>query len=197
MNAVVAAGTPQDLWIRVEQEAAVNNADKTGTNPYKVTSLQKRIGKLSTLLLFFYLCIIVYFVLFSDSLGRTIGYHDYQYNLTPFREIQRFIIYRDSFSLPMFILNLLGNLMILAPLGFLLPLIRMKKTGPGRILINAGLISLSVELLQLVTKVGVFDVDDLILNTVGSLIGYAIYRLARPFVYQHYQYLEESNHASD
>ena len=175
----------------------MSNDNKTPVNSKKVTSLRRRIGIFSTFLLIFYLCVIVYFVLFSDSLGRNIGYHHYQYNLTPFQEIRRFIIYRDAVSVPLFIVNLLGNLMILAPLGFLLPVIRMKKTGPGRILINACLISLSIELLQLVSKVGVFDVDDLMLNTAGSLIGYLVYRMIRPFLHHHYQYLEENNHASD
>lgn len=175
----------------------MSNSDTTPANPKKTAGLRKKIGRFSTLLLVFYLCVIIYFVLFSDSLGRNTGYHHYQYNLTPFQEIQRFIIYRDAVSVPLFILNLLGNLMILAPLGFLLPVIRMKKTGPGRILINACLISLSIELLQLVSKVGVFDVDDLILNTAGSLIGYLVFRMIRPFLQHHYQYLEENNHASD
>lgn len=39
------------------------------------------------------------------------------------------------------------------------------------------LFSLCVELLQLVAKVGVFDVDDLILNTLGGLMGFWIYYL--------------------
>jgi glycopeptide antibiotics resistance protein len=35
--------------------------------------------------------------------------------------------------------------------------------------------SFAVEVVQLVLKLGCFDVDDLILNTVGGLIGYLIY----------------------
>jgi len=128
-------------------------------------------------------CIIVYFVLFSDKLGRVTGYETFQYNLTPFQEIRRFITYRDSVPLWVFILNLLGNLLIFAPLGFLVPLMRTRKTGVIRIFIYSFLFSLGIEILQLVTRVGVFDVDDIILNTAGGLIGYVLYLFTR-FLYR-------------
>ena len=44
------------------------------------------------------------------------------------------------------------------------------------------LFSLCIETLQLITKVGVFDVDDLMMNTVGGLIGWIIYCIIR-FIY--------------
>ena len=175
----------------------MNVSGKNRKDQIKSLSIRKQIGRFSGLLLLFYLCIIVYFVLFSDSLGRTIGYRDYQFNLVPFQEIRRFITYRDSISVPVFVLNLLGNLVIFAPMAFLLPAIRMKKTGPVRILIYAFFLSLGIEVLQLVTKVGVFDVDDLILNTAGSMIGYIIYLLVKPVMLNQLTYLEDKNEASD
>ena len=39
-------------------------------------------------------------------------------------------------------------------------------------------LSLVVELLQLIFKVGSFDVDDLLLNTVGGMLGFLVYFLA-------------------
>ena len=36
-------------------------------------------------------------------------------------------------------------------------------------------ISLTMEVIQLLTKVGCFDVDDMILNTLGAALGYGIY----------------------
>ena len=49
-------------------------------------------------------------------------------------------------------------------------------------IIYAFLFSLCIETLQLITKVGVFDVDDLMMNTVGGLIGWIIYCIIR-FIY--------------
>ena len=40
-------------------------------------------------------------------------------------------------------------------------------------------ISLLFELFQLYTGIGVFDVDDLLLNTCGGMIGYLLYKIAR------------------
>ena len=37
--------------------------------------------------------------------------------------------------------------------------------------------SLFIELMQLITKVGSYDVDDLIMNTVGGILGYIAYRI--------------------
>ena len=56
---------------------------------------RKRLGSLSLLLLILYGCVVIYFVLFSDRLGRGDGYSTYRYNLVPFEEIRRFIIYRN------------------------------------------------------------------------------------------------------
>ena len=62
------------------------------------------------------------------------------------------------------------------------PVWRLEKTGCIRIIIYAFLFSLCIETLQLITKVGVFDVDDLMMNTVGGLIGWIIYCIIR-FIY--------------
>jgi len=143
---------------------------------------RKRLGSLSLLLLILYGCVVIYFVLFSDRLGRGDGYSTYRYNLVPFEEIRRFIIYRNYVSAGAFLLNLFGNLLVFFPIGFLVPIWRLEKTGCIRIIIYAFLFSLCIETLQLITKVGVFDVDDLMMNTVGGLIGWLIYCIIR-FIY--------------
>ncbi|HIW58621.1 MAG TPA: VanZ family protein [Candidatus Anaerobutyricum avicola] len=139
---------------------------------------RKRIGSLSFFLLIIYACVVLYFVLFSDRLGRVEGYSTYRYNLIPFVEIRRFILYRDYVSRGAFLLNLVGNLLVFFPVGMLVPLWRTKKTGFIRILIYTFLFTLCIETLQLVTKVGVFDVDDLLMNTLGGLAGWLCYCLA-------------------
>ncbi len=140
---------------------------------------RKKIGWLSFILLILYGCVVLYFVLFSDRLGRVEGYSTYRYNLIPFQEIRRFIIYRDYVSTEAFLVNLVGNLLVFFPVGMLVPLWRnTKRTGCIRILIYTFLFTLSIETLQLVTRVGVFDVDDLLMNTLGGLAGWICYRIA-------------------
>ncbi|MHB8049644.1 MAG: VanZ family protein [Coriobacteriia bacterium] len=82
--------------------------------------------------------------------------------------------------------NLLGNLLLLVPLGALGPLAWRKLDKWGRI-IGAGLsISVSIEVLQFAKRffdmTGMtrsVDIDDVLLNTAGVAIGYAAYRVGR------------------
>ena len=90
---------------------------------------RKEIGLLSLFLLIIYVGIVVYFVLFSDRLGRVDGYSTYRYNLVPFEEIRRFIQYRDYVTTGAFILNLIGNLLVFFPVGFLVPIWKTNKKG--------------------------------------------------------------------
>ncbi len=135
-------------------------------------------------LLLLYIGILIYFVLFSDQLGRADGYNTYRYNLVPFQEIHRFIAYRNSVTLWAFLLNLIGNVFVFVPIGFLFPMIGKREVGLIRAMASALGLSLCIELLQLVTRVGVFDVDDLILNTLGGAIGWMAFCLTRKLFYQ-------------
>ena len=73
--------------------------------------------------------------------------------------------------------NILLNFCMFLPLGFLLPLGFQSLRKGWKVLILAFGSSLAIELLQLVTKRGMFEPDDLLGNTVGALIGYGIFLL--------------------
>ena len=75
--------------------------------------------------------------------------------------------------------NLLGNLIGFVPLGLLLPLILPWFRNGFKILIAGFLISLGYETVQLLTGLGVFDVDDLILNTSGAFAGFILFYLIK------------------
>ena len=122
-----------------------------------------------------YLWILFYFLFFAESMGRTYVGREYHYNLVPFREIMRFVRYRESLGNMAVILNLLGNIFIFVPFGIFLPLLaRGCRRFPYMVFLSFDL-SLVVEILQLLSKVGSFDVDDLLLNTLGGAIGYIGY----------------------
>ena len=70
--------------------------------------------------------------------------------------------------------NVLLNVAMFVPLGFLLPLL-WKKFRKWYAAIPTGFgFSLAIELAQLITCKGVFDVDDLFANTLGAMIGYLL-----------------------
>ncbi|MGU8605254.1 VanZ family protein, partial [Clostridium perfringens] len=61
--------------------------------------------------------------------------------------------------------------------GFLIPLLFKKIHNVGSIFIVSFGISLTIELIQLLTGLGFFDVDDIILNVLGGIIGYLILKI--------------------
>jgi glycopeptide antibiotics resistance protein len=71
-------------------------------------------------------------------------------------------------------LNLAGNLALLFPLGFLLPdgFIYLRR---AQIFYVAFFMALSIETVQALFKIGIFDVDDVLLNGLGLIGGYFIY----------------------
>ena len=104
------------------------------------------------------------------------------YNLVPLTTIRSFLTLHPSTSTSAKVFNLLGNIVLFIPFGFLLPIIfkRLRKFAP--ILLATFLVSLFFELFQLITHTGNFDVDDLILNSIGGLFGYVSYRIGLKFL---------------
>lgn len=133
--------------------------------------------KMGWVLFLLYLALLVYFLFFAESFGRTDSTRSgYSYNLTPLKEIKRFWIYREKLGMRAFLLNIIGNIVGFIPAGFFLPIVsRRSKKWYNTVWIGFGF-SFSVELAQLVFKVGSFDVDDMILNTAGAALGYLLYQ---------------------
>lgn len=82
-------------------------------------------------------------------------------------------------------LGFICNIILFLPLGFLMPIINRKVYNAKRIVLIGFLISFIIELLQLMTSIAgltydrVFDVDDIIANVIGSVIGFLIYKSLR------------------
>ncbi len=79
------------------------------------------------------------------------------------------------------LLNVVGNIVIFLPLGILLPIFFQKLTRKQIVLIGSG-VSLIIELLQGIIGLGIFDIDDLMTNTLGTLLGVIVYtKLCKPW----------------
>ncbi len=76
-------------------------------------------------------------------------------------------------------INLAGNVLLFIPAGWLLPRIFRKLHSFWRFLLCCILSISAVELLQLVTLRGSLDVDDLILNLSGMLLGFILYHITK------------------
>ena len=91
-------------------------------------------------------------------------------NIIPFAEILRYKI-----SSHLFLLNVIGNILLLVPFGFIISSYVKPNKFYLPVLISF-LVSITIEFVQL--NIGrSFDVDDIILNTIGATFGYLIYKL--------------------
>lgn len=95
-------------------------------------------------------------------------------NFTPFKTIRMYIRYYErlnSFE------NLFGNILVFIPFGWLLPhaFEKLKKIVPAFCV--TFLVVAAIEVFQLFSAFGAFDVDDFILNCAGGMLGYGVARL--------------------
>ena len=128
-------------------------------------------------LLYIYLCIVLCVTLmpFSIPIPGSRALTPADYNLEPFRDIKRGYLYARS--------GVALNCLMFMPLGFLLP--TLKRRGFLRVTLAGFGASLCIECVQLlycwggVANSRIFDVTDIIMNTLGALLGYALFRLAK------------------
>lgn len=98
-------------------------------------------------------------------------------NFSPMRTVALYL--RSNLPKKNIVANVGGNIVGFMPFGFLLPIVIRYFRRKRRIVFAGFIFSLCFEAGQLVTGLGRFDVDDLILNTFGTLLGYLCYKLLR------------------
>ena len=110
-----------------------------------------------------YILCLFYVVTFQDVSWSS-------HNFVPFKEILRY-----DLGTGLFYKNIFGNMLLFVPYGiFIAKYVNLKQ--PIVVTLIAFITSLSIEVIQFLIG-RVFDVDDIILNVVGCLLGYCIYRL--------------------
>ena len=142
-----------------------------------------KIQKISWLIFILYLIAILYYTIFAESMGRanTDPTDDPRFNLILFNEINRFIVYREQLGMKAFMLNVVGNCVAFIPGGFLLPVISRRCRSFISCTLVGFVISFFIECTQLIFRVGSFDVDDLMLNTLGVAIGFIMNAAIKKF----------------
>ena len=117
------------------------------------------------------------FIIYILCLFYAVTFQDVSWsshNYIPFREI-----FRYEFGTHLFYKNIFGNMLLFLPYGiFIARYIKLK--DPWVLLIIAFITSLSIEVIQFLIG-RVFDVDDIILNILGCILGFEIYKLFNNF----------------
>ena len=109
-------------------------------------------------------------------------YLQHSVNLIPFGTIWGYVmdVMEKRWMLGLAIRNVLGNFILFYPMGIFLPCLFKKARTVKKTLLIALCTILSVEIVQLVFRLGIFDIDDLILNMAGWTLGF--FTLSIPFV---------------
>ena len=122
--------------------------------------------ELTNLFFIVYILCLFQVVTFQDPFGFGSN------NFVPFKEISRY-----SFGSRLFIKNVIGNLVMFIPYGIFVSLYTKMNKKLGAFLLIA-FASVSIETTQLLIG-RVFDIDDIMLNIIGGMIGFFIYSFIR------------------
>jgi len=93
-------------------------------------------------------------------------------NFIPFKTIGPYLMGYKGLMIAA--INLLGNIILLVPVGFLVPLVFKNVTWKKSFLVSI-FSGLFIEIMQVILDVGIFDIDDVILNAIGVMVGYWIF----------------------
>lgn len=128
-----------------------------------------------------YIAILFNLVFFSEAYGRlNAEILKYQkINLVPFKTIKNYIHVRNIIDPRIVITNILGNIVVFVPFGLMLPILIKFQRNMMVALVSSILFSGFIEIVQGYLGVGVLDVDDIILNALGGVIGYVLFSIGR------------------
>lgn len=117
-------------------------------------------------------------ILFRLTIFRSHSYHtEMSVNLSLFTDLVA--TYHEN-GIWMVIYLVVGNIVWFVPFGFMLPAIWQKLKSYHTIPLGF-LLSLIIETSQLALSKGMFEIDDLVLNTLGTALGCLIYKIYRDF----------------
>ncbi|WP_252312890.1 VanZ family protein [Sinobaca sp. H24] len=120
-----------------------------------------------------YMAALLYVTLLAWNYGSSYGAQgpgSRNYNLHPFESIMNIALYSDNVIDPLIILA--GNIIMFMPFGFLLGLILYSRAKVIWLVpLLAMLLSISIELAQFMFTYRVSNIDDVILNTTGGVLG--------------------------
>lgn len=144
--------------------------------------------------LFLYTIILVKAVIFPIYLKGMIPAGPPAINVVPFKSIIETFIYM---SVKTSLIQVVGNIVLFIPLGFLIPIINGNVNKLSKIMILIFSVSLSIELVQFFISLAagvpshVTDIDDIILNFIGGIIGYFVYLIINKFILSKFELRSE------
>lgn len=144
----------------------------------------KKIIKLFFIISAFLYFIILIYILFARKINywedlSMIDYIKYSSNIIPFKTISKYIkyIFNGNINTDISVKNLVVNFIIFLPMGIYIPYFIRKINKYTYYIITIFIIILTLEITQVISRKGSFDIDDIILNLTGAIIGFRIYKM--------------------
>ncbi|OON99389.1 MAG: hypothetical protein ATN35_01535 [Epulopiscium sp. Nele67-Bin004] len=140
---------------------------------FRKVKIQFKTEVLLSVTVFYFLCLYVITVgrpSWTFAVVMDVAY----INIVPLVELLKLLEYGYITS---FMYNVIGNIIWFVPIGILLPMQSPKYRNIFVIAKCGFLTSFSIELLQFIFGTGISDVDDLIINTCGAVVGYVVYKI--------------------
>ena len=123
---------------------------------------------------FIYFLILIYRTICKMGILQISFQHRFYINYIPF--VETINMFKDNFmGIGNAIYNVVGNVLLFVPLGFLIPLLFKKKNKIFNIALYGFYASLAIEFIQLFTPINLTDIDDIIFNTLGAVLGFFIF----------------------
>jgi len=128
--------------------------------------------------LFMTYCVLMIWLLFIRGRIHNNYYVNQSYNLIPFQTLNRMgKLLQSGTSLSEFAFrNIFGNILLFVPLGVFFPLFWQRQRRFAVFFATVSVLIALVEILQMVTAVGVLDIDDWIANVFGGCLGFFLWR---------------------
>lgn len=146
----------------------------------------KKVKTIVLILFTIYLLLLIKVILFKypmpmireilkGSEVSTLSFRILHSNFIPLKSIFTFLF--NSKNIRISVKNLLGNIIAFVPFGFLVPVLTDRMSKFKSIIVSSFILSLMFEIIQLLTALGEFDVDDILLNVLGAIFGYLFYQI--------------------
>ena len=144
----------------------------------------KKVSRSVLWVIFAVYCLFLAYMVFFSRGFRTqytyLHYLKYFTNFIPFKTVQTYIHIYNKGLHGLAIYNLLGNFVLFLPMGIFLPCICKKLDRFWKVILCVSGMVIFVEIAQFILRVGIIDVDDVIFNLSGAMIGYGIFKI--PFI---------------
>lgn len=145
-------------------------------NYYKKNKPINRIREIFINLFFIYFLILVNLTLFKY--GDLMIDFDNRFYINYIPLVETIKMFNNNFTdIHTALYNVIGNILLFIPLGFGIPLFFNKKNKLFKIILYGFTASLFIESIQIFTPNNFTDIDDIIFNTFGSVLGFLIFNI--------------------